>query len=378
MGIIIFLVAVGILVFLEMELYHRKGLDDLDISVRFSQEVANFGDTIDVIEVAQNKKRLPLPFLILKFETPVAIQFNDMSNVSLSDNYYREDMLSMGSFSKHTRIIKVTCAKRGFYTFTRVTASSSDMLLLEKMGVTVEANSSITILPEILASDLLDSLMSVTFSETTARRTLLTDPFSFAGIREYQPWDPMRSINWTASAKTGDFMVNQNISTSDRRVNIFLNFEKYNLKKQISLLEKTISIAYTYILALCEQGISVSLFTNGKDVVTNSLVCDFSNETKSSFQRGLELARIDLQKEIVPFFDMFNEHVKASNGNDLNVIISANCDNKFRSSISNVISEGRNILWVLPCYDSDPMASNMAVENDIAPHFMKFEVRGHD
>lgn len=382
MTIIVFLILIAILTTIELRIYIKYAMSKLKIDVHFSQNVANFGDTIDVIEIAENNKRLPLPFLILKFETPTAIHFLDMTNVELTDNFYREDMLTMDAFSRHTRKIKVSCQARGFYTFARVNASTSDLLLIKKIGKDFTPDSSITILPKPISNEELKPLMSVTFSETTSRRTLLTDPFSFAGIREYQPTDPMRSINWTASAKAGDFMVNTNTSTSDRHINLFLNLEYYNTKKSVSLLEKSISLAYSYMLSLNDEGVSMSFFSNGKDIVSGSPVSDFASGAGSGFssieQRGIDLARIDLKQEVIPMESILEEYALKNPTDNLNVIISANYDNDLRAVVSNLISNGKSVLWIMPCYFGDKMSSKMVPEADIAPHFYRWEVAGRD
>ena len=43
----------------------------------------------------------------------------------------------------------------------------------------------------------------------------MEDPFEYRGIREYQPYDDMRSVNWKATAKTGDLKVNQNTNINN-------------------------------------------------------------------------------------------------------------------------------------------------------------------
>ena len=159
-------------------------------------------------------------------------------------------MLTMKAFSKHTRRIKATCSKRGYYVFPRVGITTADLFLLERFTKNFDNDSHLIVLPEIVKTSIVDILVSVTLSEMQCRRTLLTDPFSLAGIREYGPGDPMKSINWKASAKTGELMVNQNASTCTQKVHIFLNLENYNPKGSTSLLEKSISLTYSYLIEL--------------------------------------------------------------------------------------------------------------------------------
>lgn len=377
MPIVVFILAIGILIAIEVVIYARRGLDKLDVDVHFSQDIANHGDEIEVIEMAQNNKRIPLPFLILKFETPDAIKFKDMTNVSLSDNYYREDMLTMGGFSRHTRRIKVICCKRGFYNFARVNVSSADLLFLQKLTKDFTPDGSITILPELISSGELQTIMNVTISETISRRTLLTDPFAFSGIREYQPWDPMRSINWTASAKTGEFMVNQNTSTSNRRLNLFLNLEPYNTKNTLGLLEKSISLVYSYMLALSEEGVEVAFYTNSHDIVTGASIADNSSVGATSIeQRGVELARIDLSQPASPFSDVLDEYIEQSYTDVFNVIVSANYDPKLRQQLIRIKSQGKNILWVMPSHPGDVLSHRMVLESELESSFLRLEIGG--
>ena len=73
--------------------------------------------------------------------------------------------------------------------------------------------------------------------EMLTRRHLLEDPFEYRGIREYQPYDDMRSINWKATAKTGDFKVNQMGYTSLKSVRIFFNIQDDNILKKEEAVE---------------------------------------------------------------------------------------------------------------------------------------------
>lgn len=57
------------------------------------------------------------------------------------------------------------------------------------------------------------------------RRGMVEDPFAFAGMREYDGTDPMNRINWKASARSGNLMVNLQNSTYSPRVACFVDVE---------------------------------------------------------------------------------------------------------------------------------------------------------
>ncbi len=375
MTIVVFLIIVGLMVVAEFIYYRRHAFDDIDLDVQFSRPIANHGEIIEVIEVSQNNKRLPLPFLLLKFESPMVLEFQDMTNTSVSDYLYREDMLTMKPYSKHTRTIKARCSHRGYYAFARVNITTADLLLMAKLTKEFPSNASITILPELVDPSSIKTLLSVTFSEVVQRRTLLTDPFTFAGIRDYQPWDPMKSINWTATAKAGDFMVNTNASTSMKQVSIYVNLEYYNMKKSDSLLEKSISLAYSYILELSKLGIPTALYTNGMDILNDTPVisrtnCDLSNVS----QRGIELARIDLKKEVLPFPQLLEENAMKLK-DEFIVVISPKYDGSFIPALLRLKSHASSMLWVMPAYKASPKP---AIDSALQQNYFRWEVLGHD
>ncbi|MBO4928444.1 MAG: DUF58 domain-containing protein [Clostridiales bacterium] len=376
MTLLIFLILLAIMAAVELLIYRLHALDDLSLDVHFSTDLARFGEIIEVVETAQNNKRTPLPFLLLKFESPVSLEFLDMTNTTRSDLLYREDMLTMKPFSRHTRRIKAKCMKRGYYSFARVNITTSDLLLIEKFTRDFDNSSNITILPEEVDVGELHSLMSITFSDIQQRRTLLTDPVSFSGIREYQPWDPIKTINWTATARSGDFMVNQNASTSMRQVTILLNLECYNRKHSDFLLEKSISLAYSYMLQLCEAGIPCSLYTNGKDILTGLPVSmEPSSNVADMPQRGGELARIDLNNEVLPFAGILESHIVQVRSDDFTVIISPRNDSSFQESLINILPLRSSLLWVMPCYR---LSQEVNIERELTDQYYRWETVGHD
>lgn len=377
--IIVLLLIIAVIVGVEIFIYKKHAFDKINVDVRFSQSIANCGDTIEVVEKAENAKKLPLPFLILKFEVPSELEFKDSQKVSVSDLLYREDMLTMRPFSRHTRKIKLLCSHRGYFDFARVSASTADLFLFSRFSKDFTPNSNVTVLPEIIPTDDLQMLTKVTFSDTPTRRSLLMDPFSFAGIREYQPWDPMNSINWTASAKAGDFMVNQNISTTHQNINIFLNLEYYNNKKSVSLLEYSISLVYSYMNMLSANNISFTFCCNGIDILSSTaLEASEVSGSGNIISQGINLARLDLNQPAVPFKNLLGMVQLRADSDDLNIIISPNFDAEFQNTLSDLASHNIPFTWIMPCYKYEVKTKNIDLNEDIAESFIRQEINGHD
>ena len=352
------LIVIGVILILfiaEVVYYRRHALDDLYLKVDFSKNVANYGEDIELIEVAENKKKLPLPFIILRFEAPREIKFYDSSIVTASDYLYREDMLTMKAHSKHTRRIKVKCKKRGYYVFPRVGIRTADLFLIDHYSKEFENHSELVVLPEVIPSDLIEMLMSVTMSDMQCRRSILTDPFALAGIREYGPGDPMKSINWKASAKAGELMVNQNASTCMKKVHIFVNLEDYDPKGSKSLLERSISLAYSYLIQLAVLAIPSAIYTNGIDILTGQPeMSKVDPGTGTLNARAIMLAKIDLTKKAQPFEEMVSNQLPLIDMNDFILIISPQYTDTFQMNLVDIKRRCPSIHWLMPCYNTTP------------------------
>src|SRR6185437_10580792 len=58
----------------------------------------------------------------------------------------------------------------------------------------------------------------------SANRVILTDPSRTIGVRSYQVGDPLRHVEWRASARSRDLQVRIFEPTTDLTMAIFLNF----------------------------------------------------------------------------------------------------------------------------------------------------------
>ena len=104
------------------------------------------------------------------------------------------------------------------------------------------------------------------------KRQLLEDPFEYRGLREYAPFDEPRTINWKATARTGNLMVNLKGYTALRAVRIFLNLEDRGIWKRQELLELCIRIAVRIAGELLRQGIRTAVYCNARDVLTGEVM----------------------------------------------------------------------------------------------------------
>lgn len=253
-------------VFLAWSLYYEKHwARRLTAEVTFGREFLYAGEQTGLAEIIENRKRMPVPVLEVAFHIRKEICFADLENTTVSDFTYKRDVFSLLGKQRITRNLEVVCKKRGYYHIEKVdfTAYSTFHAQMYTMEQPVET-SLYVYAKRTDVSDLVLCCEKMLGARQCARR-LYEDPFAFRGIREYTVTDPMKTINWKASAKSGALMVNTFDSTLTERVMIYLNVAEEGIIRHDNLIEEGISVAASLAQKLVTKGMEVGIAVNVAD-----------------------------------------------------------------------------------------------------------------
>lgn len=352
MKLILMLLGVVVVYLIVAFIYRKNWSRDYNVDVSFEKDHVVKGDTINLIEVITNAKKLPLPYVNIKFEIDRSFLFNRKdTNSNVTDKTYRNDIFSLLSNQKITRKIPVVCSRRGVYGISNVETIFSGIFMNEIMVYRVPSRCHITVYPKAADVNLLQVFNNRMLGEVERKKFLLEDKFVFAGIRDYQTYDSMRDINWKASARTDNLMVNQYNETMSRNVCLLLNLESDGMLKLDEVSEESISIASGMAQMLLSMGINVSVVSNGCDLETkNMTVVDGGSGIAHLNQINSALSRIDLNVSMKEFADILNE-MKSDETFDENVVyvlISASRRKNLQEVAERYFSNQQEKLWILP------------------------------
>ncbi len=354
MQVFLILSLVAVLILLQLMVYQHFALSRVMTGISFSSSVAECGDTVVISEEIENRKRLPLVQLLLRFEAPRDLHFPDMTNTALSDLYYREDLILLGAWKRHVRHITIRCRKRGFYEFKRLSVTTCDLLMLIKIYGTYSSDSTLTVLPRFLNTPDVSALFMSAVGEKVHRFSSVSNPFTFSGIREYQPFDSFNKINWSATARKDEWMVNTNDCTVSPEITILLNVSRYSPNGSTELIEKAISLAYSFTVLSVRDTLPVSVISNSRDYLTDEPIrmTHGCNEEHAQ-QIGMLMARIDLSRKPVSFEQILSDLPSDHSFRQM-IVISPNFDTSTQNAIMQLIREGFRTVWIVPCGSSQP------------------------
>lgn len=348
-GILFFLLLIG-----QKLIYERLWRRELRVELRFSPGYLFEGEQGELKEIIENRKRLPLAVLTAKFRTDRHLLFEDSKGSRTTDQFYRSDVFRVGGRERVTRTLRFIGGRRGYYTIDTVSLIASDLLMTGRMIADVPLErTAVYVYPKPwMREEFRRSLVNIS-GEVLTRRRLLEDPFEYRGIREYQPTDDMRSINWKATARTGELKVNQKNYTSLRSVRVFFNIQDNNIMKK----EESVEMSIRIVAGLCSwflgQGMQVSCFGNGVDILTGKHVSVPSRAGEGQLDAIYRaLARLDTEKAPIGFQDAFEELLFSQNTDFLTCFVAPNQYEDFTSLLERYQASGRELVWFYPVQGS--------------------------
>lgn len=260
---LVFIAGAVIVFFGARKLYSMIWAGNLGITIKADQAYTYEGENNVLSEVIENRKRLPLPVLEVAFRVGKGVRFFSMENAQVTDYLYKRDIYGMLGYQRITRKLPFVCERRGRYRVDQVEFTSFSLLHtltvrqpVEDVGCSFSVYARRTDVSRIAAT------LAVLLGEVESKKRTLPDPFAFAGIRDYTIYDPMKTINWKASARAGSLKVNTYASTESQQVMIYLDEADPNIVKRPRLTEESISIAATLAGKLLKKGMECGLCAN--------------------------------------------------------------------------------------------------------------------
>jgi uncharacterized protein (DUF58 family) len=252
-------------------------------------------------------------------------------------------------YQKLTKTMAFYCSQRGYYTINRMDIVCSNLFMTSEEVETFDLDIHLYVYPKPVDFLKFDITFSKMLGTVLTRRFINEDPFEFHNIREYQLFDNLKSINWKASAKTDSLKVNVHDYTSSQQVQIMINTQPETIWKYDELSEESIRIAASLAQSLIEKGIPVSIYTNGKDVVTKEAIEVPAGSGGNHFRTIQEsLSRIDLSVEPYAFLPGFSERIAGSAKKDYLILISYYQKDDLQKLLLEQKHARKDFAWIVP------------------------------
>lgn len=346
---VIFLIAGAFFaVWLLEKIYQKNWSNGLTVSIKFQSEPVFEGKKASLTETIENRSWMFMPVLQVGFRVDRNLKFPEEENAAVSDKLYERDIFSVMFYQKITREIRFETAKRGYYVIDRADLMTKTLLATEELHENAELFTYLYVYPRLISVDSLEVIFRRMMGEITAQRRIYEDPFAFRGLREYMPGDPLNKINWKASARAMDTLVNVHDSTESARCCFLLDVEDEGILRFEQVHEEGIRLAASLGAQMIERQIPVSLLANGVDQVTGETIYLEPGSGMRQKNRLFEsLARLKTEEEPEPFPELLKRYLpEITREHPLCVLITRNQRPRLVEAVQEITRTGASLLWI--------------------------------
>lgn len=121
------------------------------------------------------------------------------------------------------RVVPLVATRRGLHSIGPTVVTSGDVFAGRRVQGRGSPATTLLVYPRLVGIDRLGLSARALDQLQTARRALLSDPSRVVGVREYTTGDSLRSIHWTATARTGDLQVKKLDPATSRSVQLIVD-----------------------------------------------------------------------------------------------------------------------------------------------------------
>ncbi len=235
------------------------------------------GDEAELVTRLRNDKILPLAWISIR--DPVwlgamrgshapddLLHFSEGVSIGETADPMLTHRGAIGPFQELVRTCSVRAGRRGVYSLGPARVESGDPFGFFRRTSTVKDRQEIVVYPQLYRSDEIDLTFWRAIGELMSRRTLLEDPALLAGSRQYQPGDPLRRVDWKATARKSELQVRVCDPSTTAHLMIVLNVKTFRYFWEgidADRMEEALCVVASLATWALDRGFAVGLHSNG-------------------------------------------------------------------------------------------------------------------
>ena len=256
-------VLLGLLV--VSRLLTRSWIEGLSATRECNRLSAEIGDTVAVCVTVQNRGRWPVPWVLLEDLVAWPPSYVGPPPLKLLGKRMKISLLRGGG--RTIMNYQLRFEMRGYYQVGPVVLESGDLFGLHRRYEARTEPHFVLVYPHITPLEGYNVESRRPIGEIRISHRLYEDPTRIAGIRPYQPGDPLNRVHWRATARTHTLQSKTYEPSSVAGGTILLDFHQaaFDRRHEPYRSELAVSAAASLANALYQLGQQVGLATNGRD-----------------------------------------------------------------------------------------------------------------
>ena len=248
--------------------WSRHLFDRVELRRELSETRAFLDEPVRAQVQLENRKALPLPWYEwrLALADPVRVEGETLAASAVPGLSWLTRRGSIGWYEHQTWEFSLRVGERGYHQFGPAVIRSGDLLGIFPQTRADETVGHLLVFPRVYPLEDLGLPAQRPFGDRKGGSRIFEDPLRIAGLREYRPGDPLRRIDWKASARTGELTARVYGPSATRQLYLVVNVDTMEHAWEGYLkddLERTVSVAASIAVWAAGQKYAVGLLANG-------------------------------------------------------------------------------------------------------------------
>jgi uncharacterized protein (DUF58 family) len=230
-----------------------------------NRDEVQLGETVAVVVVLANRRRLPIPWLLVEDLLPRRALIHRPPQLAVVGR--RLQLISFRGKARKTILYQLKCNCRGYYQIGPLIAETGDVFGLYRRYRVLSEPSFLLAYPEVVPLEGFEIASRRPIGEVRMAHRLYEDPTRIAGVRSYEAGDPLNRIHWRTTARTGALHSKVYEPSTVAGATILLDFHEasFDPRHEPVRSELAVTAAASLAAGVVQMGQQVGLVTNGRD-----------------------------------------------------------------------------------------------------------------
>lgn len=249
-------------------LWARLSLEQVEYRRELSERRAFSGEQVKLRLRLANRKLLPVPWLELRERLPEAAPLVEGHTTPTGQHgaVYLTRTTALRSGDRLEWPLTMHAGRRGYHRFGPARLTSGDLFGLFEREQEAGGIDTLVVYPRTYPLPDMGIGSDRPFGELRGGRRIFPDPVRAIGVRDYVPGDPLKQVDWKATARAG--RLQSRLYEPSRALAVVVALDVMTLPHTWEgtdpvLLERGVTVAASFARAAFESHAALGLLTNG-------------------------------------------------------------------------------------------------------------------
>ncbi|MCL4240918.1 MAG: DUF58 domain-containing protein [Dehalococcoidia bacterium] len=248
--------------------WSRHLFDRVTLHRKPSETRVFIGEKVPLTVELTNRKPLPLPWYEwrLALSEHLSVEKEHLAAAAVPGQKWLVRRGALGWYQRHDWTFTLAPDTRGYHQVGTATIRSGDLLGAYPRSIEDDEREHLVVFPRVFSMEDMGLPSERPFGERKGGNRVFEDPLRIAGLREYRPGDPLRRIDWKATARSGDLRSRVYEPSATQQLYLVVNIDTMEHAWEGYLrdeLERIVSVSASLCVWAAGARYAVGLLANG-------------------------------------------------------------------------------------------------------------------